>query len=387
MDTTKISLVRTTYKAVTAVDGGQQQLIRSFYANLFAHYPEVRKLFPAVMNAQRDRMLEAVGYVVRNLDDTDRIIPFLAQLGRDHRKYGVTDDHYIAAGNALLAAMESFAGTELWTQEAEIAWREAVVLIVTAMVEGGHADPGPATRVGRVVEHKQVLRDVAVVRLQLDQPLRYGAGQYVSVSVPDRPQMWRYLSPSIPSNDEGQIEFHIRRVSGGWVSPAMVGETRPGDEWLIASPLGALGVDRSQQRDQLMIASGTGIAPLRAQVMEMAMRGNNPRVHLFVGGIYPCDLYDIEILWQLARTNPWLTVIPVSEEDDNPWWHTDPQPLTPPGMQERLIGKLGEVVAEFGTWADRDIQIVGSPSMVQTTKYRLQGRGTPIENIRHDPLS
>ena len=234
MDTTKISLVRTTYKAVTAVDGGQQQLIRSFYANLFAHYPEVRKLFPAVMNAQRDRMLEAVGYVVRNLDDTDRIIPFLAQLGRDHRKYGVTDDHYIAAGNALLAAMESFAGTELWTQEAEIAWSEAVVLIVTAMVEGGHADPGPATRVGRVVEHKQVLRDVAVVRLQLDQPLRYGAGQYVSVSVPDRPQMWRYLSPSIPSNDEGQIEFHIRRVSGGWVSPAMVGETRSNSA-LIAS--------------------------------------------------------------------------------------------------------------------------------------------------------
>ncbi|GAA4485481.1 FAD-binding oxidoreductase [Rhodococcus olei] len=386
MDATKISLVRTTFKAVAAVDDGPERLARSFYAILFSHYPATREFFPAAMDVQRDRLLKAIGYVVENLEDAERILPFLAQLGRDHRKYGITDEHYIAVGNALITALEDFAGNELWTDEVDLAWREAIALIASVMMEAANAESGPPTRVGRVVEHKQILRDVAVVRLQLDRPMQYGAGQYVSVSVPGRPRMWRYLSPSIPSNGEGQIEFHVRRVAGGWVSPAMVGQTRLGDEWLISSPLGALGVDRSRNRDQLMIASGTGIAPLRAQVMEMAMRGNNPRVHLFVGGVYPCDLYDLETLWQLARTNPWLTVIPVSEEDTNPWWHLDPTPVAPPGMHERLTGKLGAVVAAFGAWEDRDIQIVGSPSMVQATKYRLQAKGTPVENIRHDPL-
>ncbi|MFE3291917.1 FAD-binding oxidoreductase [Rhodococcus sp. NPDC059234] len=386
MDSTTISLVRTTFKAVAAVEDGPEKLTRSFYAILFARNPEAREFFPAAMDVQRDRLVRAIAYVIDKLEEPESILPFLGQLGRDHRKYGVEDAHYIAVGNALITALQNFAGSEIWTEEVDLAWREAIALIASTMMTAANSETGPRTWIGTVVEHKQVLRDVAVVRLQLDQPMQYGAGQYVSVSVPGRPRMWRYLSPAIPANDQGQIEFHVRRVAGGWVSPAMVGQTNLGDTWAIGSPLGALGVDRTRERDMLMIASGTGIAPLRAQVMEMAMRGNNPRVHLFVAGTYPCDLYDIETLWQLSQTNPWLTVIPVSQEDTNPWWHFDPIPTPPPGMYQRITGKVGEVVAEFGDWADRDIQIVGSASMIQTTKFRLQAKGTPTENIRHDPL-
>lgn len=387
VDSTTISLVRTTFKDVASVEGGPARLTRDFYAILFAHSPSAREFFPAAMDVQRDRLVQAIAYVVDKLDEPERILPFLAQLGRDHRKYGVEEAHYIAVGNALITALREFAGNEMWTEEVDNAWREAIALIASTMIDAANNEAGPRTWTGTVVEHKQVLRDVAVVRLQLDQPMAYGAGQYMSVSVPGRPRMWRYLSPAIPSNSEGQIEFHVRRVSGGWVSPAMVGQTHLGDTWLMGSPLGALGVDRTQDRDMLMIGSGTGIAPLRAQLMEMAMRGANPRVHLFVGGVYPCDLYDIETLWQLSQTNPWLTVVPVSEEVANPWWHLDPIPEPPSGMHQRLIGKLGEIVAEFGTWADRDVQIVGSNAMIQTTKFRLLAGGTPAENIRHDPLN
>ncbi|MFD4295040.1 FAD-binding oxidoreductase [Rhodococcus sp. NPDC058505] len=387
MDSTAISHVRTTFKALAAAEDGGVQVTRTFYSILFARYPQMRDIFPAVMEMQADRLLEAIGYVVDKLDEPDLVRGFLTQLGRDHRRYGIAEEHFYAVGGTLLSTLERFAGTELWTDEVEDAWREAIALIAATMIEALNEGGEPATWTGTVVEHKQVLQDVAVIRLQLNQPMHYGAGQYVGVSVPGRPRMWRYLSPAIPANEAGQIEFHVRRVAGGWVSASMVRETRPGDVWQLSAPLGGLGVDRSRGRDMLMIGSGTGIAPLRAQVMEMAMRGRNPRVHLFAGGTYPCDLYDLDILWQLARTNPWLTVIPVSAEDVNPWWHTDPEPVTPPGMQARLTGKLGEVVAEFGAWEDRDIQIVGSPSTVQTVKYRLQAKGTPMENIRHDPLT
>jgi NAD(P)H-flavin reductase/hemoglobin-like flavoprotein len=386
VESTAVSHIRTTFKALAAADDGGIGVTRSFYSILFAKYPGMREIFPAVMEMQADRLLDAIAYIVENLDDMDKVQSFLVQLGRDHRRYGITEDHFIAVGGTLIATLERFAGTELWTEEVDLAWREAIALIAAVMLGEINASDAPGVWTGTVVEHKQVLQDVAIVRLQLDQPMSYGAGQYVGVSVPSRPRMWRYLSPAIPANDAGQIEFHIRRVAGGWVSPAMVRGVTPGERWNLSAPLGSLGVDRTTGRDQLMIASGTGIAPLRAQIMEMAMRGNNPRVHLFVGGTYPCDLYDLETLWQLARTNPWLTVIPVSEENVNPWWHTDPAPLTPPGMSERLTGKLGEVVAEFGAWEDRDIQIVGSPSTVQTIKYRLQAKGTPMDNVRHDPL-
>jgi NAD(P)H-flavin reductase/hemoglobin-like flavoprotein len=386
VDSTAISLVRTTFKAVAAVDDGPARLTQSFYSVLFANNPDVREFFPAAMEAQRERLVHAIAYVIDQLDDPEPVLLFLAQLGRDHRKYGVVDAHYTAVGNALIFALKNFAGNEMWTDEVDNAWREAIALIASVMMEAANAETGPATWTGTVVEHKQVLQDVAVVRLQLDRPMEYGAGQYVSVTVPGRPRMWRYLSPAIPANPEGQIEFHVRRVSGGWVSPAMVGQTNLGDTWVMGSPLGALGVDRTQNRDMLMIGSGTGIAPLRAQLMEMAMRANNPNVHVFVGGNYPCDLYDIETLWQLSLTNPWLTVIPVSEEDENPWFHLDPIPTPPAGMYKRITGKVSAVAADFGDWSNHDIQIVGSASTIQTAKFRLQAKGVPVENMRHDPL-
>ncbi len=135
-----------------------------------------------------------------------------------------------------------------------------------------------------------------------------------------------------------------------------------------------------------MIASGTGLAPLRAQIMEMAMRGTNPRTHLFYGGNYPCDLYDLETLWHIAMTNPWLTITPVTEELENPYWHPVPVRDTPPGLPEPIQGKLGKVVASFGSWSDHQIQISGSPSMIRTTLYALSAGGTPRQNISFDPL-
>lgn len=197
--------------------------------------------------------------------------------------------------------------------------------------------------------------------------------------------MWRYLSPSIPANAAGEIEFHIRRVSGGWVSPAVVGNTAPGDRWTLGSPLGTMTRHTALGRDRLLIASGTGIAPLRAQLMEMAARADNPRVHVFYGGRYPCDLYDMKTLQQIAAINPWLSVVGVVEDETDPWWYEGPSHLHPLGGSAPIVGQIGKVVAELGAWADRDIQIVGSPAMINTTKYRLQGAGVDVSTVRHDP--
>ncbi|NEW48379.1 flavoprotein, partial [Nocardia cyriacigeorgica] len=77
-------------------------------------------------------------------------------------------------------------------------------------------------------------------------------------------------------------------------------DTTVGDRWLLGGPLGGLHVDPDSGRDVLMIGSGTGIAPLRAQLMAMAQRRSNPKVHMFVGGHHPCDLYDLDTLSKLA---------------------------------------------------------------------------------------
>ncbi|PXX65294.1 NAD(P)H-flavin reductase [Nocardia tenerifensis] len=388
MDSRTVALIRTTFKAVAAEEGGPEKLARSFYAILFTDYPRVRDLFPAAMDVQRDRLVKAIGYALDRLEEPNKLLPFLAQLGRDHRKYGVQPAHYTAVAVSLKTAMRVYAGTEMWTDEVDRAWDEGLKIIGDTMIGAAEKETTPPVWTGTVVERRDVLRNLAVLRLQLDQPMQYAAGQYLSVQIPARPRMWRYLSPAVPANANGEIEFHVRGVLGGWVSSAIVGRTAVGDKWLLGSPLGGLGIPRNTKRKMLMVGCGTGIAPLRAQLMAMAQRRTNPKVHLFVGGHHPCDLYDLDTLNSLAVANRWLTVTPVTEHDENPWWYTDSGELAPAyaGLEPRLTGQIGKVVAGFGAWADRDVQIVGSPSMVQTTKFRMMAAGTLTKNIRHDPL-
>ena len=255
------------------------------------------------------------------------------------------------------------------------------------MSGAAEAEHGPAWWDGTVVEHLRVSRDLAVVRLQLDSPMPYHAGQYVNVAVPQCPRRWRYLTPAIPPDETGAVEFHVRAVSGGLVSNAVVNETQAGDRWRLSSPHGGLQVDRDGG-DVLMVAGSTGLAPLRSIVMDLARWGENPRVHLFFGGRYPCELYDLQTLWQITSHNPWLSVTPVSELKADPAWAADYPDVTPPrGLHLRQTGKLMDVVTRYGNWGDRQILICGGPEMVRTTKDVLIAKGAPPERIQHDPLS
>ena len=69
-----------------------------FYAHLFVTHPELRAMFPLVMSAQRDRLVGALGRVVSSVDDLGSVVPFVQQLGRDHRRFSVVAEHYDAVG-------------------------------------------------------------------------------------------------------------------------------------------------------------------------------------------------------------------------------------------------------------------------------------------------
>ena len=55
-------------------------------------------------------------------------------------------------------------------------------------------------------------------------------------------------------------------------------------------------------------------------------------------------------------------------------------------LAKRFESAVWVALAEHGPWTDRDVQIAGPPSMVQTTKFRLLKAGVPGENIQHDPI-
>lgn len=368
--------------SLAALASQAASVARVFYATLFAVDPPVRDLFPASMTTQRERLVSALVHVAGLVDDPDRLGPFLAQLGRDHRKFGVVAEHYDNVGTALLTSLRQHSGVR-WTADVERAWTRTCATVAVAMSGAADAEQGPATWGATVVEHRRVTDDLAVVRLLSDTPVPHAAGQYVSVQVPQRPRTWRWMSPASAPNGTGELELHVRAVPGGWVSPAVVRHTRVGDRWLVGPAMGRLSVDRACGLDVLMVAGGTGLAPLRAIVEQMARRGANPRVQLFVGGRTREDLHDLDALHRTASTNPWLTVVPVVEEPAGR--HGAPEDR-PDGMHTVLHGTLADVVAGLGSWADRQVLLSGSPGMVRATSAAMTAAGTPSHRISWDPL-
>ncbi|MGX7823938.1 globin domain-containing protein [Actinokineospora sp. 24-640] len=363
-------MVRLVRESFAVVEPQADKVAQFFYGMLFSIAPATREMFPANMQVQRSRLLRALVHVVQMVDRPDDLVPFLRQLGRDHRKFGVVTEHYEAVGMALIASVKKYSG-RAWTDDVERAWAEAYTIMARAMLDAAAADAGPAYWHAEVIDHQRLGWDLARVWLRPDYPVPYRPGQYLSVEVPQRPRLWRYLTPANAPREDGVIEFHVRGVEGGWVSRSVVAHAVRGDVWRIGPPMGRLGVDRTSGSDVLMVAGGTGIAPMRAIVEDLARWGENPAVHLFAGGRAAEDLYDLGLLQDIAAANPWLTVVGVTEE-------------ATPGLE---TGTLAEVVTSYGAWADRDVLVAGSPPMIRATVSRMLVAGTPLDRILYDPFT
>src|SRR5690606_8496036 len=112
----------------------------------------------------------------------------------------------------------------------------------------------------------------------------------------------------------------------------------------------------------LMVAGGTGLAPLRALLIEMSKRVDNPPTHIFYGMRYPGELYDLAVLRRIASTNPWLQVTAVSEHEHDPWWINSVASPSELGI-EHHIGTLADVVPRVGNWENHQVLVAGSAQM------------------------
>ncbi len=192
-----------------------------FYGQLFARHPRLRALFPPAMDHQRDRLVGALVRIVESLTTPDEMAAYLAQLGRDHRKYGVDPAMYEAVGAALLATLRRFAGPA-FTPAAEQAWLDAYVAISTLMIQAADevATSAPAFWTSEAVEVEERYRDMAVLTIALDQGMRFEAGQHVTVQHPRWPRVWRsYSIAGCPARTAWSSCTSRRSRAGGSATP------------------------------------------------------------------------------------------------------------------------------------------------------------------------
>lgn len=114
----QIALVRSSFAEVSPIADSAAKL---FYSRLFELDPSLRPLFRNSLDAQGSKLMNMIAGAVCLLDQPEKLMPVVRNLGRRHTGYGVEDGHYETVGTALLWTLEKGLGAA-FTPEVENAW-------------------------------------------------------------------------------------------------------------------------------------------------------------------------------------------------------------------------------------------------------------------------
>ncbi len=199
--------------------------------------------------------------------------------------------------------------------------------------------------------------DVMVLKLQLpaSDTLSYFAGQYVEFILRDGSRR-SYSMANAPHNGSG-LELHIRHMPGGKFTDHVFGTMKEKEIVRIEGPFGSFYLREDSVKPMILLASGTGFAPIKAIIEQMQHQGINRPVTLYWGGRRPGDLYMNDwVLAQLA-VMPNLRYVPVVSN------------ATP---EDAWTGRTGfvhrAVMADYPSLADYQVYACGAPIVVDSAQ-------------------
>jgi propane monooxygenase reductase subunit len=163
--------------------------------------------------------------------------------------------------------------------------------------------------------------DIRRLVLKMNEPgktLRFNAGQYASIRIPDSEEYRAYSMANTPRTTD-QLEFIIKIFPGGLFSSLLDGGFTIGEEVEIKGPYGVFMLREKEPTDIICIGGGSGMAPLLSLLNDMAERSINRKATYFYGARTRKDLFYLDHLRELEDRLPGFRFIPAlslaTEED------------------------------------------------------------------------
>lgn len=215
----------------------------------------------------------------------------------------------------------------------------------------------------RVARLDKVADDVIVMSLQLpaNERLQYRAGQYIEFILKDNKRR-SYSMASAPHVDQ-QITLHIRHLPGGLFTDHVFNTMKERDILRFEGPLGSFFLREDSDKPMILLASGTGFAPIKA-IIEQAqhLKTERPMV-LYWGGRRPRDLYMHALCEEWARTLPNFKYVPVVSD------------ALPEDQWQGRIGFVhNAVIEDFPDLSGHQVYACGAPIVVDSAKRDFVAR-------------
>jgi CDP-4-dehydro-6-deoxyglucose reductase len=209
----------------------------------------------------------------------------------------------------------------------------------------------------RVTSITKLTDDVVVLDLQLpaNDRFNYRAGQYIEFMLRDGVR--RSYSMANAPHDGNTMQLHIRHMPGGKFTDHVFGTMKEKEILRIEGPFGSFFRREASLAPMILLASGTGFAPIKAMLEDMALKDNQRKVTLYWGGRRPSDLYMSDWIYSKMQEMPFLHYVPV---------------VSNAMAQDQWQGRGGfvhqAVLDDFPDLSNHQVYACGAPIMVESAQ-------------------
>ncbi|MCP5267695.1 MAG: CDP-6-deoxy-delta-3,4-glucoseen reductase [Zoogloeaceae bacterium] len=215
----------------------------------------------------------------------------------------------------------------------------------------------------RIQQLTLVAPDVMIIQLKLpaNERLQFLAGQYIDILLKDGKR--RSFSLANAPHNDAYLELHVRHVPDGEFTGHVFSQMKEKDIVRFNGPHGTFFLREDSPRPIVMIAGGTGFAPIKAVVDHAIAESCDRPITVYWGGRERVDLYQLAIAeqWPVQRSN--IRFVPV---------------LSAPGTDDHWTGRTGlvheAVMTDFPDLSGYDVYACGSPAMITAAKHDFCGR-------------
>ncbi len=219
--------------------------------------------------------------------------------------------------------------------------------------------------------------DVMIVRLQLpaNERLQFMAGQYLEFIMKDGKR--RAYSIATPPHAEGPLELHIRHLPGGQFTDHVFSTMKERDILRFEAPLGTFFLREDSEKPIVLLATGTGFAPIKAIVEHAIFKKITRPISLYWGARTRPDLYLEKMAQQWQADLPGFRFVPV---------------LSKPTDQDGWTGRTGyahhAVIQDLPDLSAYQVYACGAPVMVESALRDFTAHhGLPADEFYADAFT
>ncbi|MDR0233971.1 MAG: CDP-6-deoxy-delta-3,4-glucoseen reductase [Zoogloeaceae bacterium] len=227
----------------------------------------------------------------------------------------------------------------------------------------------------RIERLEKVTKDVILMHLRLpaSETLEFRAGQYIDFLLPEGQR--RSFSIANAPGKQDFIELHIRHVSGGLFTSWLFETAKVKDILRIEGPHGSFFLRDDNKKPIILLATGTGFAPIKGIVEDSLARKSKHPLHLYWGNRHESGFYARALPEQWVKKHSHIRFTPVLFAPSHDW--------------HGRVGQVEEVAAaDYPDLSGFEVYACGNPGMVEAAHHTLTTRcGLPEDAFYADAFA